>query len=50
MYKKGLKEGEEKGRMQEKLMIAKNLKAQGMPLNLIAEMTGLDQQILAELK
>ncbi len=49
VYKKGLREGEEKGRMQEKLAIAKALKAQGMSLEAIAEITGLDMQSLENL-
>jgi predicted transposase/invertase (TIGR01784 family) len=40
-FAKGMEEGEKKGRMKEKLALAKNLAAMNMPLDAIAQATGL---------
>lgn len=48
--KKGLQEGKEKGRQEEKLLIARNLLAQNIAPEIIAAGTGLSQEIIARLR
>lgn len=43
-FAKGMEEGEKKGRMKEKLALAKNLAAMNMPLDAIAQATGLTKE------
>ena len=48
-HEKGLKEGHEKGLQEAALAMARKLKASGMPLSQIAEITGLDTPSLEKL-
>ena len=43
-FAKGMEEGEKKGRMKEKLALAKNLAAMNMSLDAIAQATGLTKE------
>jgi len=45
----GMKKGRQKGRTEEKLEIARNLKKMGIPITQIAEGTGLPVEIIAQL-
>ncbi len=47
--KKGIKQGIEKGRHEEALEIARNLKNKSIPLEIIAEATGLSIEVLKTL-
>lgn len=48
-YERGLNEGRQEGRAEEKLQIARKLKAAGIPIEVIAENTGLSVKEVKEL-
>ena len=48
--KEGVKEGKIKGANEEKLRIAKDMKASGLGLDLIARFTGLSEEAVAALQ
>ena len=48
-HEEGLKEGEAKGREEERLALAANFKAQGVPIKVISEATGLTEQQIQNL-
>ena len=48
-YNKGLKKGERKGRAEERTLIAKNLKASGVDIQVIIHSTGLTKEQIDQL-
>ena len=48
-YNKGLKKGERKGRAEERTLIAKNLKASGVDIQVIIRSTGLTKEQIDQL-
>ena len=50
IFQNGLREGEQKGRIEEKIETAKAMLAKGMEMTLISEITNLSETQLLELK
>ena len=50
IFQNGLREGEQKGRIEEKIETAKAMLAKGMEITLISEITNLSETQLLELK
>ena len=49
-YEEGCEEGQEKGRADEKLQIARNLLAKGSTPDFVHDITGLDLETIANLR
>ena len=46
----GKKEGREEGKIEERMVLAKKCKAEGIPVETISRITGLSEQEIADLK
>jgi len=49
-YKEGKEEGREEGREEERLVAARNALAEGLPMETVQKVTGLDPQVIENLK